>query len=103
MDGRGRYLNNIFIERLWRNLTYEAVYLHKLMDGFVAERVIGEWIKYYDPEHRHSSLGDKTLAKAYCDNRSVDMIDKADALTTYPQAPQQQDDINLNVKKNWAA
>ena len=86
MDGLGRYLNNIFIERLWRGLKYEAVYLHELMDGFVAERVIGEWIKYYDTERRHSSLGDKTLAEAYCDNRSVDMMDKADALTTYPQA-----------------
>ena len=103
MDGRGRYLNNIFIERLWRSLKYEAVYLHELMGGFVAERVIGEWINYYDTERRHSSLGDKTLAEAYRDNRSVDMMDKADALTTYPQAQQQQDDIDLYMKKNWAA
>jgi hypothetical protein len=73
------------------------------MGGFVAERVIGEWINYYDTERRHSSLGDKTLAEAYRDNRSVDMMDKADALTTYPQAQQQQDDIDLYMKKNWAA
>ena len=40
MDGRGRFMDNIFIERLWRSLKYEAVYLHEMVDGFVAERVI---------------------------------------------------------------
>ncbi len=44
MDGRGRCMDNIFIERLWRSLKYEAVYLHEMTDGFAAERVIGEWI-----------------------------------------------------------
>ena len=38
MDGRGRCMDNIFIERLWRSLKYEAVYLHELTDGFAAER-----------------------------------------------------------------
>ena len=41
MDGRGRFLDNIFIERLWRSLKYEAVYLHELRDGVEAGRVIG--------------------------------------------------------------
>ncbi len=49
MDGRGRCMDNIFIERLWRSLKYEAVYLHELTDGFKAERVIGEWIDFYNP------------------------------------------------------
>ena len=40
MDGRGRCLDNIFIERLWRSLKYEAVYLHELSDGFQAQRLI---------------------------------------------------------------
>ena len=40
MDGRRRYLDNVFIERLWRSLEYEAVYLHELCDGFEAEHVI---------------------------------------------------------------
>ena len=38
MDGRGRCLDNVFIERLWRSLKYEAVYLHELEDGFAAQR-----------------------------------------------------------------
>jgi len=73
------------------------------MGGFVAERVIGEWINYYNTERRHSTLGDKTLAEACYDNRFVGMMDNADALTTCSQAQQQQDDIDLNMKKNWAA
>jgi putative transposase len=44
MDGRGRCMDNIFIERLWRSLKYEAVYLHELADGFAAERVIDDWV-----------------------------------------------------------
>ena len=48
MDGRGRCMDNIFIERLWRSLKYEAVYLHEIADGFTARRVIGEWIGFYN-------------------------------------------------------
>jgi putative transposase len=48
MDGRGRCMDNIFIERLWRSLKYEAVYLHEMTDGFAAERVIGTWIDFYN-------------------------------------------------------
>ncbi len=50
MDGRGRCMDNIFIERLWRSLKYEAIYLHELRDGFKAERVIGDWITFYNTE-----------------------------------------------------
>ena len=103
MDGRGRCMDNIFIERLWRSLKYEAAYLHELTDGFVAERVIGEWLEFYNTERPHSSLDGQTPSEAYWRERPVDMMDKADALTTYPQAQQQQDDINLDLKKNLAA
>ena len=47
MDGRGRCLDNIFIERLWRSLKYEAVYLREMTDGFAAGCVIGAWITFY--------------------------------------------------------
>ena len=50
MDGRGRCMHNIFIERLWRSLKYEAVYLRDLADGFQSRRVIGEWIDFYNAE-----------------------------------------------------
>ena len=65
MDGRGRYLDNIFIERLWRSLKYEAVYLHELADGRDAERVIGSWFGFYGELRPHSSLGGRTPGDVY--------------------------------------
>ncbi len=65
MDGRGRCMDNIFIERLWRSLKYEAVYLHELTDGFKADRVIGEWIDFYNTVRPHSALAGRTPAEAY--------------------------------------
>ena len=90
MDGRGRCMDNIFIERLWRSLKYEAVYLHEMTDGFQAERIIGAWIGFYNTKRPHSSLGGQTPAEAYRDDRPVDMMDKPDGLPTSPQAQQQQ-------------
>ena len=98
MDGRGRCMDNIFIERLWRSLKYEAVYLHELTDGFHAERVIGEWIGFYNTERPHSSLDGQTPAEAYGAGQPVDMMDKARALPTSPQAQQQQQDV---IKGFW--
>jgi putative transposase len=100
MDGRGRCMDNIFIERLWRSLKYEAVYLHELTDGFRAERVIGEWIDFYNSERLHSALGGRTPAEAYATGKPVDMMDKAAALPTFPQAQQQQRDV---INRNLAA
>lgn len=97
MDGRGRCMDNIFIERLWRSLKYEAVYLHELADGFVAERVIGEWIAFYNDERPHSALDGATPAEVYAAARPVDMMDKACALPTSPQAQQQKEVIMNEV------
>ncbi len=93
MDGRGRCMDNIFIERLWRSLKYEAVYLFELTDGFKAERVIAEWIDFYNTERPHSALGDQTPAEAYGIGQPMDMMDKARALPTSPQAQQPQQDV----------
>jgi putative transposase len=93
MDGRGRCMDNIFIERLWRSLKYEAVYLHELTDGFKAKRVIGEWIDFYNTERPHSALAGQTPAEAYRAGRPVDMMDKPHGLPTSPQAQQQQHDV----------
>ncbi len=93
MDGRGRFMDNIFIERLWRSLKYEAVYLHELTDGFKAQRVIDEWIGFYNTERPHSALEGQTPAEAYGAEPPVDMMDKPDGLPTSPQAQQQQQDV----------
>lgn len=65
MDGRGRWIDNRFIERLWRSLKYECVYLHAFETGSEARRGVGSWIGYYNAERPHSSLRDATPDEAY--------------------------------------
>ena len=71
MDGRGRYLDNIFIERLWRSLKQEAVYLEEITDGFKARQVIKNWISFYNIQRPHSSLEYRTPAEAYWDQEQI--------------------------------
>jgi len=68
-------MDDIFIERLWRSLKYEAIYLHELTDGFKAMRIIAEWIDFYNTERPHSSLGGDTPAEVYAAGRPMDMMD----------------------------
>ena len=65
MDGRGRYLDNIFIERLWRSLKQEAVYLHEINDGFQAKRIIDDRTGFYNSERPHTALDKRTPDAAY--------------------------------------
>ena len=65
IDGRGRYLDNIFIERLWRSLKQEAVYLHEITDGFQAKRIFDNWIGVYNSECPHNVINKRTLDAAY--------------------------------------
>ncbi len=58
-------MDNIFIERLWRSLKYEAVYLHELSDGFAAQRTIANWLHFYDTQRPHSALAGSTPAETY--------------------------------------
>ncbi len=75
MDGKGRWLDNVFIERLWRSLKYECVYLHALTGGREARRLIGSWIAYYNTERPHSSLDGQTPDRIYnaCPGLAPDM------------------------------
>jgi putative transposase len=98
MDGRGRCLDNVFIERLWRSLKYEAVYLHELTDGFRARQIIDEWIDFYNTERPHSALAGRTPAEAYGAGQPVDMMDKARALPTSSQAQQPQQDMINGIR-----
>lgn len=65
MDGKGRWLDNVFIERVWRSLKYEEVYLKAYENVAEAERGIGKWIEYYNSERRHQALGRKTPNEVY--------------------------------------
>jgi len=65
MDGRGRCLDNIFIERLWRSLKYEEVYLKDYRWVPEARAGIGRWFEFYNHKRPHQSLGYRTPASVY--------------------------------------
>jgi putative transposase len=100
MDGRGRFLDNIFIERLWRSLKHEDIYLKPYADGREARAGIAAWIAFYNSRRPHQGLGYKTPMSVWrlgatgaLDARAVDMtlrLDNAGALPTCPQPQQQQ-------------
>src|SRR5438477_2693726 len=65
MDGKGRCMDNIFVERLWRSLKYEEVYLHAYATVAEAKAGIGAWLEFYNIERQHQSLGYRTPRQIY--------------------------------------
>ena len=65
MDGKGRWIDNRMIERLWRSLKYECVYLHGFERGSEAKAGIRKWLAYYNAERPHSTHGILTPDEAY--------------------------------------
>jgi len=65
MDGRGRWLDNRFIERLWRSAKYEDIYLQDYLDGLEAGRGLGRWFDDYNTVRPHQALGYATPAEVY--------------------------------------
>ena len=69
MDGRGRWMDNVFIERLWRSLKYECVYLHAFEIGSELRAGLTGWIGYYNARRPHSALAGRTPEEAYGEAR----------------------------------
>lgn len=65
-DGRGSYLGNIFVERLWRSLNQEGVYLYVITDGFQAKRFIDNLIGFHNSKWPHTALDKHAPIIAYC-------------------------------------
>src|SRR6187455_910424 len=65
MDGKGRCMDNIFVERLWRSLKYEEVYLHAYATVAEAKAGIGAWLDFYNTERQHQSLDYRTPRQIY--------------------------------------
>src|SRR5450631_2865546 len=91
MDGKGRFLDNIFIERLWRSLKYEEVFIKAYGAVIEARRGIGGWIAFYNDERPHQALDYRTpreifeeVACEHVDNASASLCD-APALPTCSQ------------------
>lgn len=70
MDGKGRYKDNIFVERLWRSLKYEEVYLKAYSDVPQSRDQIGEYFRFYNHERRHQALNYQTPASVYYESVS---------------------------------
>jgi putative transposase len=96
MDGRGRFMDNIFIERLWRSIKYEEVHLKAYADGREARAGIGSWMIFYNFRRPHQAMNNQMPMAVWRDGmdkieaaaRAVDMplrLDNANALPTYPQ------------------
>jgi putative transposase len=95
MDGRGRWMDNVFIERLWRSLKHEDIYLKCYVDGCEARPGISSWIAFYNGRRPHQALANRTPMAVWREgtagelgDKAVDMtlrLDNAIALPTCPQ------------------
>ncbi len=65
MDGRGRALDNVFIERLWRSVKYESIYLHEFATVPELDCGLREYFRFYCHERPHQALGNRTPAEVY--------------------------------------
>ena len=74
MDGKGRWMDNRFVERLWRSLKYEAVYLEEILGGHHARRLIGSWVDHYNHRRPHLAFGGRTPAEVYFGDRPAVLL-----------------------------
>lgn len=70
MDGRGRFLDNIFIERLWRSVKYECIYLNHFESVREIKNALEQYFNYYNYERLHQSLDYQTPADVYFKNKN---------------------------------
>lgn len=73
MDGRGAWRDNVVVERLWRSVKYEEVYLHAYAAVSEARVSIGRYLNFYNAKRPHSSLGARTPDQTYFDNLPMAM------------------------------
>ena len=93
MDGRGRWIDNVFIERLWRSLKHEDVYLKGYADGREASAGIAEWFGFYNNLRPHQALGNRTPMAVWrdgvtgaIDGKALDMTLRSDVRCQDPRS-----------------
>ncbi|WP_139839760.1 IS3 family transposase [Oceanibacterium hippocampi] len=74
MDGRGRWIDNVFIKRLWRSLKYECVFLSAFETGSEARNGIGSWIDYYNRRRPHSTFDGRTPDEVYATGEMTEQL-----------------------------
>ena len=98
MDGKGRYLDNIFVERLWRSVKYEEVYLKAYQNGTEARKGIGAYLDLYNRERPHQALGYRTPGQVFDEEQprkclQVQQMAVPSGIETLPQVAE--DSLNL--------
>lgn len=68
MDGKGRWLDNVVVERFWRSIKYESLYLWEIPDGRELKRRVSEYVSYYNNRRPHQGLGNRTPDEVYSEN-----------------------------------
>lgn len=99
MDGKGRCLDNIFCERLWRSLKYEEIYLRAYETTKEARTGIGQWFAFYNDERPHQSLDYQTPRQFFAANQPCAYVDNASALPTSTQVQQPQQKGDSHTKE----
>ena len=74
MDGKGRYADNIFVERLWRTVKYEEVYLKAYVNAGEPRRELGAYLRFYDNQRPHQALGYPTPAEVFHGKKEVQEV-----------------------------
>lgn len=100
MDGKGRCMDNIYAERLWRSLKYEEVYLKSYESVCEEKESIGLYIEFYNNQRPHQALGYQTPAEVYFKNRQKTTPDGYvdNLLRKLPTSPQaQQPQLNMFI------
>jgi len=87
MDGKGRYLDNIFIERLWRSLKYEDIFIKAYGSVGQARGGIGAWLNFYNDERLHQALGYKTPREIFTAAPAYGYVDNAAAVLVHAAGP----------------
>lgn len=95
MDGKGRFLDNIFIERLWRSLKYEEVFIKAYGSIAEARRGIGSWISFYNDERPHRALNYRTPSEVFAQAKAYGHMDNARGVDHMPTVEQQQQLIRI--------
>ena len=108
MDGRGRAYDNIFVERLWRTVKYEEVYLHDYASLTEARESLERYFRFYNHARPHQSLGWRTPAETYFENqeeggpKTARVAATLVALRAPSVAAAADDNIHLNSDPNWS-
>ena len=95
MDGKGSYNDNLFIERLWRTVKYEEVYLRAYQDGKEAKNGISAYFRFYNTERPHQALGYRTPAEVF--TSSLMAVTQGGMIESLPSDTQKTAELSLNL------